>query len=52
MLEDARKKGASVFVYLIFCLLILIFVINLAAQGGQGGGCSDSSNVVISVEEE
>ncbi|HEY5923783.1 MAG TPA: SurA N-terminal domain-containing protein [Kofleriaceae bacterium] len=50
MLEDARKKGASVFVYLIFCLLIVIFVINFGPQGGQGGGCGDSGNVVVSVD--
>jgi parvulin-like peptidyl-prolyl isomerase len=50
MLEEARKKGASVFVYLIFCLLIVIFVINFGPQGGQGGGCSDSGNVIISVD--
>ena len=53
MLEEARKKGASVFIYLIFCLLIVVFVINFGPQGGQGGGgCSDSSNVVISVDGE
>ena len=34
MLEESRKKGASVFVYLIFCLLIAIFVINFGPQGG------------------
>ena len=28
MLEQMRRQGASIFVYLIFCLLILIFVIN------------------------
>ena len=50
MLEEARKKGASVFIYLIFCLLILIFVINFGPQGGQQGGCGDSGNIVISVD--
>jgi parvulin-like peptidyl-prolyl isomerase len=50
MLEDARKKGASVFVYLIFCLLIVIFVINFGPQGGQDSGCSGSSNIVVSVD--
>lgn len=43
MLEEARKKGASVFVYLIFCLLIVIFVINFGPQGGQGGGCNSAT---------
>src|SRR5574338_1043043 len=53
MLEEARKKGASIFVYLIFCLLIVIFVINFGPQGGgQGGGFGGSGNVVISVDGE
>ncbi len=52
MLEDARKKGASVFVYLIFSLLIVIFVINFGPQGGQGGGCDQSSSQIISVDGE
>src|SRR5262245_4453443 len=50
MLEDARKKGASVFVYLIFCLLIVIFVINFGPQGGQESGCRGTPNVAISVD--
>ena len=52
MLEDARKKGASVFVYLIFSLLIVIFVINFGPQGGQGGGCDQSASQIISVDGE
>lgn len=51
MLEEARKKGASVFVYLIFCLLIVIFVINFGPQGGQGGGCSPAAGR-ISIDGE
>lgn len=50
MLETARRQGASIFIYLIFCLLIAIFVINFGPQGGQGGGCSGSSNVIIGVD--
>jgi len=51
MLESARRQGASIFVYLIFCLLIAIFVINFGPQKGQqGGGCTGASNVVISVD--
>ena len=36
------SKGASIFVYLIFCLLIAIFVINFGPQGGGSGsgGCT------------
>ncbi|MEO8845922.1 MAG: peptidylprolyl isomerase [Kofleriaceae bacterium] len=47
-----RKQGASIFVYLIFCLLIAIFVINF--RPGQSreddNGCSGTSNVVLSVD--
>lgn len=50
MLESARRQGASIFVYLIFCLLIAIFVINFGPQKGSQGGCSGSSNVVVAVD--
>ena len=49
MLEEARKKGASIFVYLIFCLLIVIFVINFGPQGGgvaADGGSRCKQHVV------
>jgi parvulin-like peptidyl-prolyl isomerase len=49
MLEKPKRQGASIFVYLIFCLLIAIFVINFGPQGGQGGGCSGGSNVILQV---
>src|SRR5262245_54420024 len=50
MLEQMRRQGASIFIYLIFGLLIVIFVINFAPSRGRGeGGCSTSSNVVVSV---
>ena len=54
MLESMRKQGASIFVYGIFVLLIIIFVINFGPQGGGrgGGGCSGSSNIIISVNNE
>src|SRR3569623_477879 len=54
MLETMRRQGASIFIYLIFCLLIAIFVINFGPQGGNGGkgGCSGSSNQVVSVNGE
>ena len=35
MLENMRRQGASIFVYLIFCVLIVIFVINIGPQTGQ-----------------
>ena len=46
-----RRQGASIFVYLIFCLLIAIFVINFRpGQSRQDdNGCRGVSNVVISV---
>jgi len=51
MLEQMRRKGASIFIYLIFGLLIVIFVINFAPSGNTGsGGCSTSSNTVVTVD--
>src|SRR5260221_9846144 len=52
MLEQMRKQGASIFVYLIFCLLIAIFVINFRpGQSRQDdNGCRGTSNVVMSVD--
>src|SRR6476620_10363958 len=56
MLESMRKQGASIFVYAIFVLLIIIFVINFGPQGGGrgggNGGCRGASNVVVSVNNE
>jgi hypothetical protein len=51
MLDQMRQKGASIFIYLIFGLLIVIFVINFAPSGNLGeGGCSSSSHVVVDVD--
>jgi parvulin-like peptidyl-prolyl isomerase len=51
MLENMRRQGASIFVYLIFCLLIAIFIINFRPGQGRGeSGCSTSSNLVVSVD--
>jgi hypothetical protein len=52
MLENARKQGASIFVYLIFCLLIAIFVINFGPQGGGkgGGSCTGDDNTILRVD--
>ena len=51
MLENMRRQGASIFVYLIFCLLIAIFIINF--RPGQGGrsdqGCTGANNLIVSV---
>ena len=51
MLEQLRKSGASIAIYLIFGLLIIIFVINFApnAGSGQGGGCMPGGSSIITV---
>src|SRR5262245_28930312 len=53
MLEQMRRQGASIFIYLIFGLLIVIFIwgINPGNSGGQAG-CGTSSNSVIRVDGE
>ena len=51
MLETMRRQGASIFIYLIFCLLIVIFVINFGPQGGNSGGCRGTSNLTVSVKQ-
>ncbi|MBC7974230.1 MAG: SurA N-terminal domain-containing protein [Myxococcales bacterium] len=46
-----RRQGASIFIYLIFGLLIVIFVINFAPSGQTGsGGCNTSGNTVVTVD--
>jgi parvulin-like peptidyl-prolyl isomerase len=52
MLEQMRKQGASIFVYLIFCLLIAIFVINFrpGQSRNDDGGCRGKSNVMLTVD--
>ena len=54
MLEQMRKQGASIFVYLIFCLLIAIFVINFrpGQSRNDDNGCRGTSNVVVAVDGE
>lgn len=51
MFETLRKSGASIFIYLIFGLLIVIFVINFAPNAGQGGGgCMGASTNAVTVD--
>ncbi|MBA3818935.1 MAG: SurA N-terminal domain-containing protein, partial [Deltaproteobacteria bacterium] len=45
-----RQRGASIFIYLIFGILIMVFVVNFGPQGGQGA-CGGSSNSVIEVND-
>jgi parvulin-like peptidyl-prolyl isomerase len=54
MLDNMRRQGASIFVYLIFCLLIVIFIINFRpGQSRQGdNGCTGESNLVVEVGDE
>ena len=54
MLEQMRKQGASIFVYLIFCLLIAIFVINFrpGQSRNDDSGCRGTSNVAVAVDGE
>jgi hypothetical protein len=48
MLEQMRRQGASIFIYFIFGLLIVIFVINFAPsnRGDLEGGCRSTSTAV------
>jgi parvulin-like peptidyl-prolyl isomerase len=52
MLEQMRRQGASIFVYLIFCLLILIFVINFrpGQTRSDDNGCRGTSTSVVTVD--
>lgn len=51
MLESMRQRGASIFIYLIFGVLVAIFVININPNQASGGGCSgSSSNVAVEVD--
>ncbi|HEY4239943.1 MAG TPA: peptidylprolyl isomerase [Kofleriaceae bacterium] len=49
-----RRSGASIFVYLIFGLLIIIFVINFAPNTGRssGSGCGITSNTAMTIDGE
>ena len=50
MLESMRQRGASIFIYLIFGVLIAVFVINFAPNKGGQGGCGTQSNTVVDVD--
>src|SRR5687767_6031850 len=50
MLEQMRQRGASIFIYLIFGVLIAVFVINFAPNQGGQGGCGTQSNTVVDVD--
>jgi len=44
-----RRQGASIFIYLIFGLLIAIFVININPGQKGDSGCGTASNTAVSV---
>ena len=46
MLENMRQRGASIFVYLIFGVLIAIFVLSINPNQ-QSSGCGGSSNSTV-----
>ena len=50
--KTEKKQGTSLFIYLMFCLLIAIFVINFGPQGGGkgGGGCTGEDNTIIRID--
>jgi hypothetical protein len=54
MLENLRRQGSSIFVYLIFCLLIAIFIINFrpGQTRSDDNGCTGESNLVVEVGDE
>jgi parvulin-like peptidyl-prolyl isomerase len=47
-----RRQGASIFIYVIFGILIAVFVINFGPQnkGHDSGGCTGTSNSAIVVD--
>ena len=53
MLDSMRRQGASIFIYLIFGILIAIFVINIGPGSGKRGddaGCTGTTNHVVTVD--
>src|SRR3954467_981136 len=48
-----RRQGASIFIYLIFGILIAVFVINFGPQRGnrEDVGCRGVENQVITVDD-
>ncbi len=55
MLEGMRRQGASIFIYIIFGILITVFVINFGPQSQGGvGGCSENatSDTAVTVSGE
>lgn len=48
MLEDTRKRGATILVYLVFGLLIVVFAISFGPQSiGGGQGCQNAGASTI-----
>ncbi len=51
MLDTIRNNSRSIFIYLIFGVLIAVFIINFGPQSG-GGGCSPARSYVAKVNRE
>jgi parvulin-like peptidyl-prolyl isomerase len=52
MLQSMRRSGASIFIYLIFGILILVFVLNFGPQAGRDtGGCTGrGANTALTID--
>src|SRR5688500_5928234 len=51
MLENMRRGGASIFVYIVFGGLVVVFVLGINPGGNQsGGGCGSQSSVAVEVD--
>jgi hypothetical protein len=55
MLEDTRKRGATIAIYVIFGILIAVFVINFGPQsvgGGQGCKAGTQGQLQVTIGEQ
>lgn len=49
MLDTLRQNSRSIFIYLIFGILIAVFIISFGPQAGQSAGCAPSTTYVAKV---
>ena len=52
MLENMRRQGASIFIYVIFGILIAVFIINFrpGQTRNDDSGCTGTTNTAVSVD--
>jgi parvulin-like peptidyl-prolyl isomerase len=50
MLENMRRGGASIFVYIVFGGLVVIFVLGINPGGNQSSGCGTQNSVAVTVD--